>query len=441
MRDIILTILVFGSLPVILMRPWVGILVWSWLSYMNPHRLTWGFAYDLPFAQIVAITLFIAVLFSREKKSFPMTGVLAIWLAFIVWMTVSTMFAMFPDSAFTELQRVLKIQLLTFVTMMVINNKRKLDAFLWTIVLSLGFYSIKGGVFTLLTGGSYRVWGPADSYIAENNALAVATLMIIPIMFYLMRISQNVWVRRFLVFGMAMTMVSILGSQSRGALLAISAVGFFFFVKSDKKALVGLFGTLVVVLALFFMPQTWTDRMDTIQNYEEDESAMGRINAWGYAINVANHRLPGAGFNSWNSTAFALYGPDPDNYRAAHSIYFGILGDHGWPGLILFLVLLGLTWRNLSKIARKSSGINKPGTDAVTLAKMLQVSLIAYMSGGAFLSLSYFDLPWHLIAISEILRRITLENNKGNVEVVTSGLAPDRRFRNDLVNQGNAGPG
>ena len=67
MRDVLLTLLVFGSLPFILKRPHIGVLVWAWLSYMNPHRLTWSFAYDMPFAQIVAITLLIALFSTKEK--------------------------------------------------------------------------------------------------------------------------------------------------------------------------------------------------------------------------------------------------------------------------------------------------------------------------------------------------------------------------------------
>jgi len=48
MRDLFVTAVIFGLLPFIFKRPWVGILVWAWLSYMNPHRLAWGFALISP---------------------------------------------------------------------------------------------------------------------------------------------------------------------------------------------------------------------------------------------------------------------------------------------------------------------------------------------------------------------------------------------------------
>jgi probable O-glycosylation ligase (exosortase A-associated) len=147
------------------------------------------------------------------------------------------------------------------------------------------------------------------------------------------------------------------------------------------------------------MPEQWYQRMNTIETYEQDDSAIGRLNAWGTAINVANHRLFGGGFEMWHDQVFALYGPDPDNVRDAHSIYFKVLGEHGYIGLFLFLLLLALTWfrcRSIIRIARK-----RPDADwARDLAAMLQVSMVGYMSAGAFLGLCYFDYIYHLIVIA-----------------------------------------
>ena len=80
MRDVLVMLIVFGSLPLILARPYVGILMWSWLGYMNPHRLSFGFAYDFPFALCVGIVTLLGVLISREPKRLPMTGLTVLWL-------------------------------------------------------------------------------------------------------------------------------------------------------------------------------------------------------------------------------------------------------------------------------------------------------------------------------------------------------------------------
>lgn len=404
LRDILVTLLVFGSLPIIFRRPYVGVLVWSWLSYMNPHRLTWGFAHEMPFAQIVALVLFVATLSAREKATLPKDSVISLWIIFIIWMCVTTLFALNPDSAQSQLIKVLKIQIMTFFTLLLINDRQKLDQLIWVIVISIGYYSVKGGLFTLMTGGGYRVYGPSKSFIAENNALALASLMIIPLMIYLYKISKSrKWVQLVLGAAILLTAVSALGSQSRGALIAVMALAGFFWLKTKTKLLSGMAICVVAVLLFNFMPESWHARMSTITNYEEDASAMGRINAWGYAINVANHRLTGAGLESWNVANFARYASDPEDVHAAHSIYFSSLADHGWIGLAFFVAILFLTWRSLAMVIRTSA--QKDSTEDIgLLAKMIQVSLVAYMSGGAFLSLAYFDLPWHLVAIAVVIK-------------------------------------
>lgn len=403
MRDILVTLLVFGSLPFILRQSYYGVLVWSWLSYMNPHRLAWGFAYNMPFAQIVALTLMVSLFFSRDKKTIPLSGTLVVWVAFLLWMVVTTALAVNQAAAIDYYVRIIKIQIPIFLTLMLMTNFVRINHLIWVIVVSIGYFSVKGGVFTILTGGVHRVWGPAHSFISENNALALSTLMIVPLMVYLYSTSKNKWVRYGLIFSIVMSLASSLGSQSRGALLAAITVGGFFWLKSNSKLVTGIAIALLATLSFTFMPAVWHDRMDTIRNYEQDASAMGRINAWTYSINIANDRFTGGGLQSWSAGTFALYAPDPQNVKVAHSIYFNVLADHGWVGLVLFLLILFLTWRNLSRVIKLTKNRSEHYAENM-LARMLQVGLVAYMSGGAFLSLSYFDLPWHFFAIAMLLK-------------------------------------
>jgi len=417
MRDILLTVIIFGSLPFILRNAYIGVMVWSWLSYMNPHRLTWNFAYDMPFAQIVAITLLIATLMDKDKRNLPNEPLTIIWIIFVLWMLITTFFAFYVDLAFEQLLKVYKIQFVTLLTILLINNEKKLDMLIWVIVLSIGFFSVKGGVFTFMTGGNFRVYGPPDSYIEENNAMAVATLMIIPLMVYLYRTATLVWVRYGLAFAIFLSIASAIGSQSRGAFLAITAVGVFFWLKTKQKFLSAIAIVTIAAIGWQFMPLAWHERMDSIWHYEQDLSAMGRINAWGYAINVANSHVTGAGFRSWSADSFFIYAPDPSMYHAAHSIYFSVLADHGWIGLVMFLMILLLTWRMLSKIVQHTKN-NEELYSKNLLARMIKVSLVAYMAGGAFLSLSYFDLPWHLVAITLILKTLTIGESSRRQESV-----------------------
>ena len=134
MRDIIITVMVFGMLPFILRYPWYGVLAWSWLSYMNPHRLAWGFAYNMPFAQIVAIVLLISLVISREKKSLPANPLVVVWVIFLIWLMICTVFAVYPELAVEQLIKVLKIQLITFVTLMLMRDFQRVNQLIWVIV-------------------------------------------------------------------------------------------------------------------------------------------------------------------------------------------------------------------------------------------------------------------------------------------------------------------
>ena len=125
---------------------------------------------------------------------------------------------------------------------------------------------------------------------------------------------------------------------------------------------------------------------------------MGRLNAWWMAWNLARDRFLGGGFEVITPELFARYAPNPLDLHAAHSIYFQILGEHGFVGLALFLLLWFLTWRRAGLVLRAAKG-NQELVWAGRLAAMIQVSLVGYFVGGAFLSLAYFDLPYDLMVL------------------------------------------
>lgn len=235
MRDYVVLLIVFGSLPFILRKPFFGVLVWTWLSLMNPHRMGWSFATDMPFAQIVAIVLLASLLLSKEAKQIPwltLTRLLALWW---VWLLITTFFALNQASAWEQWDKVWRIMLMTFVTLLILNSRERLEALAWVIVISLGIYGVKGGIFTIATGGGYHVQGPAGTFISGNNEIGLALIMTVPLMRYLQLRATGKLVRYGMIAAIGLTVVAILGTQSRGALVGLAAMVLYLAMKSRKR--------------------------------------------------------------------------------------------------------------------------------------------------------------------------------------------------------------
>ncbi len=443
MRDYALTLVFCILVPFILARPSIGVLVWSWFGYMNPHRLTFGFAYALPFAQITAIATFIALVFSRDKLRVPWTGTTVLWLVFCLWISLTTFFAIDPDASMESWSKAMKIQIFAWLTVALMHSRERVMQLVWVIGLSLGFYGVKGGLWAIRTGASDRVWGPMDSFIEDNNALAMALTMVAPLLAFLLIHTTNKWLKRALLIGVGLTLLSIVASHSRGALLAVSAMGLMFGLRSRFKLSVIALALILVPSIYAFMPQSWADRMLTIDNYQEDKSAMGRITAWQFATEMAMARPLGGGFDSFDEANYRTYSPSiaamidarDGRFQDAHSIYFKVLGEHGFVGLGLYLALLIAAFR-CGSFVRRNAKARDDLLWAYDLASALQASLVAFCVGGAFLGLPYFDLYFSLVALLVLLRAHVAERIRVPQTAVETRATADQAGPSAAVSRG-----
>ena len=403
MRDLIILSIVAVAAVLALKRPWIGVMLWTWLSIMNPHRFAWGFAYSAPLAAIAAGATVLGLLMTRDRQS-PFQGAPMAWFAlFACWMTVSWLFGMDPVGDYAQWNKVIKIYFMTFIAAMLVINRMQILAFAWVTVGSMALLGAKGGLFTVLSGGNSRVWGPPGSFIEDNNEFALSLIMTIPLLHFLQLQVKALWLKYGFTMLMMLCAAAAIGTHSRGGFLAIGAMSAMFWLRSRKKALIGGFLLFGVLVALPMMPEHWWTRMETISTYQEDASAMGRINAWGVAWNVAVHNVFGGGMSYQHPIFFFLYGTYETSVRAAHSIYFQVLGNHGFVGLFLFLGIWFSTYRTAGWL-RKNGRAQEQSAWTADLGSMIQVSLVGYATGGAFLSLSYFDLPYNMMVLAVMTR-------------------------------------
>ncbi|CAN5396170.1 putative O-glycosylation ligase, exosortase A system-associated [soil metagenome] len=398
MRDLIVVGAVLAALPFACRHTWVGILLWTWLSVMNPHRLAYGFAQDAPLAAMAAAATVLSLFITKDKLRMPWGAPVILMILLLIWMSITTVFAIHTDESIEDLKRITKIFAMTLVAFAAIRERKHIELFIWVNVLSIGFFGLKGGLFTIASGGSQRVWGPPGAFIEGNNEVGLALVMTIPLINYLRLVSTRAWMRTSLLVLMLLCAVAVLGTQSRGAFLAISAMGLVMWFRSEKKLFAAVSILTIGIALTQFMPDSWGERMDTIGSYQEDGSAMGRINAWWNAFNLANDRFLGGGFQIYSPDIFAKYAPVPDDVHAAHSIYFQMLGEHGWIGLGIFL-LIGWHGFSIAGKIRKEAIRQPEAMWAYQMAGMVQVSMIGFAVGGAFLSLAYFDLPYNILVV------------------------------------------
>lgn len=423
LRDLVLTLTIVGLLPVCVVRPWVGILLWSWISYMNPHRLTWGFAYDMPFAMLVGACTLLGVPFARDRKPMLWTRETVLLLLLWGWFTVTTFAAMYPESAWTKWEDTSKTLLMALVAIPFLQDRRRLRLLVLVIGASLGFYGVKGGLFALVTGGKLMVLGPPGSFFEANTEVALVLNMSLPFSFFLAKDESRRWLRMVWRGVFVLTALAVPFTYSRGGFVGLVVVLAVLFVSAKGRVIM-----LAVAVAGFlaftsFAPQAFFDRIETLRNYEEDASANLRFMSWRLGWELAQDRPFGGGFYAFrHRETYDIYLPEyPKSFgHDAHSIYFNLLGEHGWTGLGLFALLVASTLLSLQGIRR--AGIRDPNLAwAGNYAKMVQASIATYLVTGAFLSVAYFDLAYQLFIFVIILKGMVREQlHAGGAEVGSS---------------------
>lgn len=199
MRDYLLLTIILGSLPVCILRPYFGIYMWYWIAFMNPHRFTWTFAHNFNVALCVGAATIIGFFVTRDRSRFPKEREAYLLIGLVILFTLNTAFAMFPENAWQKWEQVMKIILMTFMTMLLINERQKLRYLLLIITLSIGFFALKGVPWGIITGGQFRLQGPPESFIASNNDIGLALNITIPLMLFLGRNEPNKKLAYFII--------------------------------------------------------------------------------------------------------------------------------------------------------------------------------------------------------------------------------------------------
>ncbi len=409
MRDALVLAFILSALLVTLRYPFVGVITWAWFTLMTPHQLAYG-TFGVPLNLVIAAVTIGAAVLHGEFKRAQMNVITILLFMFAFWLYVAQQFSLSPVNSAEYFDRFIKTLLFVVLCIQLTDSKLRLHALLWIIVLSLGYFGAKGALFTIVTLGEYRVQGIPNTVLEDNNHMGIALATTLPLILYLRGEAQKAWMRTGLTILFAMMIVAIIGTHSRGAFLSLLVFGGYFWLRSRHKVSIMAALMIVAIPTIAFMPAKWTERMATIGEATQDSSFMGRVDAW--VINTklaAENPLTGAGLrNSYEKEIAQKVDPvRAERAKAAHSIYFEILGGAGFVGLALYLAILGVAFFTARMIYTRARRAGESRW-ASRLGYFSQISLAVFCVGGASVSLEMWDGYWLVIALIAALSRISM---------------------------------
>jgi probable O-glycosylation ligase (exosortase A-associated) len=383
-------------------------LVFAWIGFMNPHRLLNGFAYSMPYAKMIAVATLAGLLVTKERYALPRTREVYLLAALWVTFVCSTVFtALQPEVAWEKLAEISKILLMTGVTIVLFQDRRKLHVLLLVIAISIGYFGVTGGLWGLYTGFAERLYGPAKSAIGDNNALGFGLTIVLPVFVLVRRQAGNPWIRGVLLVMFGLSIVAVFATYSRGAVIGLGVSLPLTLALTRTKDVPVLVAAVAACLVVYITPRQWVERMQTITPtaYRDDSSGSKRIKSWYVALRLGlDHPLLGAGFRPFEPDVYERYLSGYWDNHDAHNHFLQIFAEHGFTGLVLFIGLLVSLFLTLLRTVRTTRG--DPERQWIgESAQFIGVSLIAYVVGGVFLNMPYFDLFYQLVAVVVILQR------------------------------------
>lgn len=429
MRDYVFLAIFYASLPVCFLRPYMGILVWTWISLMHPHRFMWD-ERNLQPALLVAAATLAGCFFMRDGKKPPFgREVVLLCLLYSVF-TLSTIFALVPDFAWERWRYVSKFFLMSLALLVLSQGRQRLQLYLLVVCLSIGYYGVRGGLQGL-RGDFSMVWGPEYSAITDNNTLALAELMILPLLLAFAKEARHLGLKWALYSLGLLNGISIILSYSRAAFLGLLGLGVLLWLRSERKLLATALLLLSLVGARMSIPAEWYERISTIGSYREDPSAFSRVRGAFAAWNVAIERpWLGGGFGVHFDDLYTQHFPpvwcsvhQTLVYYEIHISPLQILADHGFIGLALFLGLVVSCFRTLRTLRlhgdelAQASWIRRYATG-------LEGSLTVYLISGAFHPVAYFELFYDMVSAVILLKAAAADEYLRNV---AEDLVPTKR--------------
>jgi probable O-glycosylation ligase (exosortase A-associated) len=390
--------------------PFVATLGYVWVDTFQPQQIAYIILNQIPVAMVMGLVAIGGYVLVDRRDPPPITREAVLQVAMAFWVTCTTLWAQVPDAAWAKWDWAFKTLLFAAFIPFSIRSRVQIEAFAQTYVFSLAANFIPFGLKTLISGGGYGVnlgLEGGNSGLSEGGLLSTVCLMAVPLAMHLAHHSQLLpkWKLLPLAYwGTAgLAIATAVGTFERSALLGLVVLGGYMWFRSRKKVLLGVAIVAVGAVIAYSTAASYASRMSTIGSYQSDASAYTRILVWKWTLNfIASHPF-GGGFQTYiiDSVELPASGGQPAHVefaRAFHSSYFEVLGEHGYPGIAIFLTIAISMFLRLNRIAKRA----RPHPElqwVVSMSNALQSGLAVFLSSGAFVGIAFQPIFWYFVAM------------------------------------------
>ncbi|AWW73388.1 putative O-glycosylation ligase, exosortase A system-associated [Erythrobacter sp. KY5] len=393
-------------------RPFLWVLLYIYIDILAPQRIGYSLITSLSVSLIAFAAAFGGWLALDSKKGSRFTGRQGLILLFLLYCWWTTGFADFPENAATKWDWVWKAMLFAIFLPLTLTTRLRIEGALLTMLLSMAVIIIGGGIKVVFGGGGYEtrmLIVNDNSGIYETSVLACMAIAIIPAIHWFTRhgsIFPPDWRVRLFGYGFIFACILIpVGTEARTGLVCFAVLLLLTFRHVKNKVLFAGLGAIAMVAAIPFLPASFTERMSTITEFQQDQSASTRVAVWNWTLDYAAENPWGGGFDAYrgnsfeyrmrveetvNGTTSVTYQNVVDEARAYHSAIFEVLGEQGYPGLILWSLIQITGLISMAQIRKRWKGREGPDEQwQAPLASALAQAQIIYLVGALFTGIAY----------------------------------------------------
>ncbi len=446
MRDLILLAFIAAVMTMGFKRPFLWVLLYIYVDIVAPQKVAWGILTSLSISLVCFVAAFAGYIALDSKQGSRPTIRQGLIVLLLLWCGITTLGAEFQDSAWEKWDWVWKGLLFAAFLPLTLRTRLRIEAAALVMVLSAATIIIPAGIKTIFSGGGG--YGTLVSLVQENSGLyegstlSTVAITMIPLILWVAKYSSIITERRVAwLFALALSFAALLtpiGTQTRTGLICIAVLGGLMMRSVKHKFLFAGMAVVAVLVAIPFLPAAYTERMSTITDHQSDQSASTRVAVWSWTLDYVAANPMGGGFDAYRGNSFTYntrdvtevggtqqveYREITEESRAYHSAYFEVLGEQGYFGFLIWIMIHVSGLFSMERLRRKYARFtDREAVKWRALATALQHGHIIYLFGALFIGVGYQPFVFMLVGLEIALATVLARDPRHEVEEVRPWL-------------------